>query len=98
MAKLFEASRSLNYHEPVTPDQTIKANKKSDTMRLSAVTACHSYNMTPIPTSYTSPPYRSLTTFQHPNQFCTLRCLHQVLEDGCVQPVLADGNGELLCI
>lgn len=67
-----------------------KPNKNSDTMRLPAVTACHCY-LWPQFLPPTSPPYHSLTTFQHQNQFCTLRCLHQVLEDGCVQPVSTDG-------
>lgn len=67
-----------------------KRNNTSDTIHLSAVTACHYYIWLQFlpPTSH---PYRSLTTFQHLTYSGTLRCLHQVLEDGCVQPVSTDG-------
>ena len=45
-----------------------KRNNNSDTIHLSAVTACHCY-LWPQFLPPTSPNYRSLTTFQTPNQF-----------------------------
>jgi len=55
MAKLFEASRSLKYHEPVTPDQTTEAKQH---FWHHPLISCHCMSllyMTPIPTSYIPP-------------------------------------------
>ena len=64
-----------------TWSRDLKNNKNLSTMHFSPVSATCSHHSYMIPTSH---PYRNTTTFQQ-------RCLHQGLEDGCVQPVSADG-------